>query len=190
MIEQLLLKYKFELLLIDLACLYTYLFGIIWSIFFPKKRIWPPPKKWSWQYLLTWILFLIIFPLNILFIFIDWDTWIISTPFRFHLAIPLIILGTILFFWGIITLGLKNTSGIRDQFITTGPYRFTRNPQYLGDIILFIGIIIFSNSIYVLVTNFLLSLIFVITPWAEEVWLEEQYGNNYIEYKKKVPRFL
>ncbi|MHA1336478.1 MAG: methyltransferase family protein [Promethearchaeota archaeon] len=114
----------------------------------------------------------------------------ISTPFRFHLAIPLIILGTILFFWGIITLGLKNTSGIRDQFITTGPYRFTRNPQYLGDIILFIGIIIFSNSIYVLVTNFLLSLIFVITPWAEEVWLEEQYGNNYIEYKKKVPRFL
>ncbi len=74
MIEQLLLKYKFELLLIDLVCLYIYLFGIIWSIFFPKKRIWPPPKKWSWQYLLTWILFLIIFPLNILFIFVDWDT--------------------------------------------------------------------------------------------------------------------
>ena len=32
-------------------------FGIVISIFFPKRRIWPPPKKDSWQFWVSWILF-------------------------------------------------------------------------------------------------------------------------------------
>lgn len=181
---------KIELFIIDLICLYILLIGITWSIIFPKKRIWPPPKKGSWQHLLTWLLFYIIFGLNAIFIIIDWDSWIFLSPLRFLIAIPLIILGIILFSWGIHSLGTKNTSGIKNEFITIGPYRFTRNPQYLGDIILFLGITILANSIYLLITHILLSVVFVITPWAEESWLEEQYGEIYLEYKKKVPRFL
>ena len=55
---------------------------------------------------------------------------------------------------------------------------------------LFIGIIIFINSIYGLITHILLTIVFIMTPWAEEVWLEEEYGEEYLEFKKKVPRFL
>ena len=95
-----------------------------------------------------------------------------------------------LFSWGFATLGTKNTSGIKNQFISKGPYRYTRNPQYLGDNILFLGIIILSNSFITLITHALLILIFLITPWAEERWLEEQYGEIYKEYKKVVPRFI
>ncbi|MHA1439238.1 MAG: methyltransferase family protein [Promethearchaeota archaeon] len=181
---------KTELFLIDLICLYILLIGVTWSVLFPKRRIWPPPKKALWQYILTWFLFYFVFFLNALLFFLDWDSWIILSPYRFFLAIPLIILGSMLVSWGIHTLGTKNTSGIKDQFITQGPYRYTRNPQYLGDIVLFLGITIFANSLFLVITHLLLSLVFVITPWAEESWLEEQYGEPYLEYKKHTPRFL
>ena len=181
---------KFELFLVDLVCLYILLIGITWSVSFPKRRIWPSPKKASWQYFITWLLFYIIFSLNFILVFVDWNSWIFSNPFRFLIAIPLIILGSLLVSCGISTLGTKNTSGIKKQFITLGPYRYTRNPQYLGDIILFLGITILANSLYVLIIHVLLSFVFIITPWAEESWLEDQYGEIYLEYKKQTPRFL
>jgi protein-S-isoprenylcysteine O-methyltransferase Ste14 len=165
---------KFELFLVDLVCLYILLIGITWSISFPKRRIWPPPKKASWQYFITWVLFYIVFSLNFILVFVDWNSWIFSNPFRFLIAIPLIILGSLLVSCGISTLGTS----------------YTRNPQYLGDIILFLGITIFANSLYVLIIHVLLSFVFIITPWAEESWLEEQYGEIYLEYKKQTPRFL
>lgn len=171
-------------------CLYILLIGVTWSILVPKKRIWPPPKKTSWQYYLTWVLFCIVFLLNFLLVLLDWNSWIFTESIRFFIAFPLIIWGGMLFSWGIITLGTKNTSGIKDQFIKKGPYRYTRNPQYLGDNILFFGIIILSNSLFSLITHALLILVFLITPWAEESWLEEQYNEIYKEYKKEIPRFI
>ena len=182
--------WKFVIFLIDLFCLYFLLIGVTWSVIFPKRRIWPPPKKTSWQYILTWLLFYLVFLLNFVLLLLDWNSWIFTESFRFFIAIPLIILGGMLVSWGIITLGTKNTSGIKDQFITKGPYRYTRNPQYLGDNILFFGIIIMSNSLITLITHALLILVFLITPWAEERWLEEQYNEIYKEYKKVVPRFI
>jgi protein-S-isoprenylcysteine O-methyltransferase Ste14 len=108
---------------------------------------------------------------------------------RFLIGIPLIIIGTFLFSWGVKTLGIKNTSGIKERFIQSGPYQFTRNPQYLGGIIFFFGMIITTNSLYVLITHILLILVYIIAPLTEEIWLEEQYGEEYISYMKKVPRF-
>lgn len=181
---------KFVLFLVDLVCLYILLIGSSWSVFFPKKRIWPPPKKASWQYFITWILFYIVFSLNFVILILDWNNWIFSHNYRFFIAIPFIILGSFLFLWGIVTLGTKNTSGIKNQFITLGPYRYTRNPQYLGDILLFLGLTILANSLYLLILHAILSFIFVITTWAEEKWLEEQYGEIYLKYKTQTQRFL
>jgi protein-S-isoprenylcysteine O-methyltransferase Ste14 len=169
---------------------YLLLIGIVWSVAFPQKRIWPPPDKRSWQYRVTWILFYLAFILNAAFIFLDWNSWIFTQSSRFLLGIPLAVIGTLLVSWGISTLGTKNTSGLKDGFITTGPYRFTRNPQYLGDMLLFIGLILISNSLYLLITNFLLILVFAMTPWAEEVWLEKRYGDEYKNYKQITSRFL
>jgi protein-S-isoprenylcysteine O-methyltransferase Ste14 len=92
--------------------------------------------------------------------------------------------------WGIITLGLENTHGRRGGFITGGPYRFTRNPQYLGDIVLLIGLMLIANSVAVIVINLLIILSFILMPFAEEIWLEEQYGEAYLQFKARTPRFL
>lgn len=29
--------------------------GAVWSVVVPGKRLWPPPGRRSWQYLLTWV---------------------------------------------------------------------------------------------------------------------------------------
>ncbi len=175
---------------VDLVILYVLLIGIGWSVAFPNRRVWPPPKKWSWQYTLTWVLFYIAFILNGFLVLIDWNSWLFTYNSRFFLGIPIVVIGSLLFSWGLASLGTKNTSGLKERFIIKGPYKFTRNPQYLGDLILFAGIILISNSFYVLITHVLLILVFSITPLAEEVWLEETYGEDYKKYKKITPRFL
>lgn len=181
---------KVPLFIIDLVALYLLLAGIVWSVAFPHKRIWPPPNKRSWQYKVTWVLFYLVFILNASFIFLDWNSWIFTQSSRFLLGIPLAIIGGLLVSWGIYTLGTKNTSGLKGGFITAGPYRYTRNPQYLGDMLLFTGMVLISNSLYVLITHVLLILVFAITPLAEEVWLEDIYGEDYQRYKQNTSRFL
>ena len=181
---------KEYLFVTDLVVHYLLLVGIGWSIAFSDKRIWPPPRRNSWQHTITWILFYLAFALNGALIFIDWNSWLFQSNARFLLGIPLAIFGSLLVSWGIVTLGAKNTSGDKGGFISDGPYRFTRNPQYLGDMLLFIGLILISNSLYLSIANMLLTLVFAMTPWAEEVWLEKTYGDEYKNYKNSTPRFL
>lgn len=176
--------------IINLAALLLLLIGIFWSISNPGARIWPPPSKKSWQYLLTWILFYLVFGLNILLIFLDWNNWRFTGSARFIIGIPLVLSGAFLFIWGIKTLGIHNTSGSAAGFVRSGPYRFTRNPQYLGDMILFIGLSLCANSLYLWITHILLIMVFIATPIAEEDWLKEQYGEVYKKYLGKSSRFL
>ena len=76
-----------------------------------------------------------------------------------------------------------------DRFVASGPYRFTRNPQYLGDNILFFGVSIIANSLLLWIAHALLILVFVMAPLTEERWLEDQYGQAYREYRRKIRRF-
>lgn len=174
----------------DVVVHYLLLLAMVWSIAFPSKRIWPPPNKQSWQYILIWTLFYLALTLNILLLVLDWNSWIVPSQVRVFVGIPVIIIGSLLVTWGFATLGIKNTSGIKNEFIIDGPYRFTRNPQYLGDMILFAGISLLSNSIYVSIVHVLGGIVFLIAPLTEEVWLEEQYGDQYAQYKNVTARLL
>ncbi|MBT3313407.1 MAG: DUF1295 domain-containing protein [Anaerolineae bacterium] len=175
---------------LDVSVLYILLLGAVWSIAFSSKRIWPPPKKQSWQYILTWVCFYLVFLLNALLIVWDWNSWIINDPIRLLIGIPVTIVGALLVTWGISTLGSRNTSGLQDKFVDSGPYRYTRNPQYLGDSIMFIGLSITANSLFLWITHGLLILVFLIAPFAEEIWLEKRYGDEYLNYKNNTSRFF
>ena len=83
-----------------------------------------------------------------------------------------------------------NSSGLKGGFVSSGPFRFTRNPQYLGDIILLVGVGMIANSLLLWIAHALLILVFVIAPLTEEPWLEDQYGRVYREYRRDIPRFL
>ena len=175
---------------VAVAILIASLAGAVWSAAVPARRIWPPPGRRSWQYFLAWAGFCAVCGINLLLLLVHWNSWVFQSPLRFVVGIPLALLGGMLAVWGVVTVGWKNTSGLKGGFVSDGPYRFTRNPQYVGDIVFFIGVGVIANSVFLWIAHLLLALVFVVALLTEEPWLEEQYGNAYREYRRRVPRFL
>ena len=48
--------------------------------------------------------------------------------------------------WGIIALGWANSSRLNCESISSGPYRLTRNPQCVGNIVFHVGVSTAANS--------------------------------------------
>lgn len=163
--------------------------GAVWSIAFPRRRIYPMPRPDVWYYAM-WGLFGFIFASNPLFVVLDWNAGLFTSALRFWLAIPLALLGAALVTWGIATLGARRTSGLPQGLVAQGPYLLTRNPQYVGDLLLFAGIALLANSGVVAVTHLLTAGVLLLAPFAEEPWLENEYGTAYVAYRQRVPRYL
>jgi protein-S-isoprenylcysteine O-methyltransferase Ste14 len=87
-------------------------------------------------------------------------------------------------------IGIKQMFGLKGNLIVQGPFRFSRNPEYLGFISLLISGLIISGSIYVFYVNFIGITWFLLAPLTEEKWLYEQFGESYARYTNKVPRFF
>ncbi len=164
--------------------------SVLWSIFFSSKRIWPPPSKQSWKYKIFWYFFYLGVLLDSVLIFLEFNIWIVPNEMRYFIGLPLILIGTSIVSYGIYTLGIKNTYGLENGFTDKSPYKYTRNPQYLGDIILILGLILFVNSLNLTVLFLLAIIIFMIMPFSEEIWLEEKYKDEYTAYKNKTSRFI
>ncbi len=182
-------NFTYTLFATDVAILIVRLAGVLWSIAVPDKRIWPPPRRRSWQWVLTWICYSAVCGLNLALLFLDWNAWRFPSSLRFVAGIPPVLLGGLIAVWGVITLGGQNSAGLKCGFVLAGPYRFTRNPQYVGDVTIFVGVSLIANSLFLWVTHGLLSFVFVLAPIAEERWLEQQYGQAYRQYRRAIPRF-
>ena len=75
--------------------------------------------------------------------------------------------------------------------VTTGMYRFSRNPMYLGLLLLLTGWSIYLGAVSAILLLPLFVLVLTkmqIQP--EEIILEELFGQSYIEYKLKVHRWI
>ncbi|MFQ5832540.1 MAG: methyltransferase family protein [Candidatus Thorarchaeota archaeon] len=164
--------------------------GLLISIISPKYRVWPPPHKRSWQFWYVWILAIIGMVGVPIIGIIDWGSLHIGGPVIAVAGITLIATGMALAVWGVRTLSSDQSMGMKGEFITRGPYRYTRNPQYLGDVLLMIGIVLVTDSVMALVTGTLAILWFLLAPLAEEPWLSEQFGEEYEQYCRRVPRFV
>lgn len=76
------------------------------------------------------------------------------------------------------------------KLITTGIYNISRNPYFLSYDILFLGYILIFPSIILIVLYVLLVVIFHKMILEEEEYLKSVHNMNYIEYKRKVNRYL
>jgi protein-S-isoprenylcysteine O-methyltransferase Ste14 len=75
--------------------------------------------------------------------------------------------------------------------VQTGPYRFSRNPIYLAFSLLQLGIAIWINSVWLLVTLVgAVALIHYVVIGREEQYLERRFGDQYLDYKASVRRWL
>jgi protein-S-isoprenylcysteine O-methyltransferase Ste14 len=72
-----------------------------------------------------------------------------------------------------------------------GPYKVSRNPMYLSELVLWLGWAAYYGSAAVLIGCLFLFAMFNFfgVPWEERV-LEARFGDAYLQYKSKVPRWL
>ena len=108
-------------------------------------------------------------------------------------ALGCLLLGAIFRVWGTAYLGSGVMSGFSmqgDQFIAAGPYRYVRNPLYLGGWLLAAGVSILmppSGAAFFLVSYSIFVLILI---FAEERFLSAKQGDGYRQYRRRVPRLL
>jgi protein-S-isoprenylcysteine O-methyltransferase Ste14 len=75
--------------------------------------------------------------------------------------------------------------------VTTGPYRLTRNPAYLGMALVYIGIALLAGALWVLVPlPVVLIVIDRMVIALEERYLERKFGREYLDYKDGVRRWV
>ena len=160
------------------------------SIAAPKRRIWPPPSRHSWQFYSTWVGSWIALSGAFLLAVLDENSLRLSSTVRFGVGVPLLLTGAALIGWGSRTLSLHASIGLGGQLIRGGPYRWSRNPQYVGVCAYLAALTILSGSQLAAVACLAISLWFLMAPFAEEPWLAEQFGAEYEEYRRTVPRFL
>ncbi|MBR9698978.1 isoprenylcysteine carboxylmethyltransferase family protein [Candidatus Woesearchaeota archaeon] len=137
------------------------------------------------------LLFLITFSLLHIF----YPVWkIISFPYTL-MGILITVLGFI-FMMKAHSLFRKAGTGVSHAHstttvVTTGPYTLTRNPMYIGMIAILFGFATFAGS---LISFFApLTLFFILNTFyvpREEQKMEKQFGKRYLNYKKKVRRWL
>ena len=77
------------------------------------------------------------------------------------------------------------------HIITTGVYAYSRNPIYLAFCLITVGIALLVNSVWVFVSMFPSAyLIYLIAIKKEEAYLAAKFGQEYLDYKESVSRWL
>jgi protein-S-isoprenylcysteine O-methyltransferase Ste14 len=79
----------------------------------------------------------------------------------------------------------------QSYLLSQGPYAFTRHPMYLSELVLLLGWALFYGSVVVLIGFVVAVVVFnVLNVPLEERALERRFGEDYRQYKSKVPRWL
>jgi protein-S-isoprenylcysteine O-methyltransferase Ste14 len=104
---------------------------------------------------------------------------------------PFFISGAFFGIKGVLQTTLKVAETHRPtKIVTTGVYSIVRHPQYLGGILAHIGFSFLLSATYSLLsTPLIITLIYVISM-KEERELTKEFGQKYINYKKKTPMFF
>ncbi|MBP6031073.1 MAG: isoprenylcysteine carboxylmethyltransferase family protein [Sphingobium sp.] len=75
--------------------------------------------------------------------------------------------------------------------VDTGIYRFTRNPMYVGMALLYAGLALgFASGAALLLLPVVLVIIQTQVIAREERYMEAKFGANYLDYKRRVRRWV
>lgn len=74
---------------------------------------------------------------------------------------------------------------------TAGPYAYTRNPLYLGNFLLCIGVMFLTESfVFLVLSGPIFWTLYLPLIFSEEAFLQQQFGTDYLAYRQTVPRIL
>ena len=109
------------------------------------------------------------------------------------LAIAFGVAGAALRVWGTayLSASVVHSSAMHgDQVMASGPYRYLRNPLYLGSYLLGLSIAILMPPSGAVVFAVLIGVFYFRLILGEEAFLAGQAGDSYLTYKKQVPRLI
>jgi protein-S-isoprenylcysteine O-methyltransferase Ste14 len=120
--------------------------------------------------------------------------WVVPPLLRVS-GLPLVILGFMLGVGALIAFRrvrkLHRLHASATRLVTLGIYRFTRNPVYLGFVLMLVGLLLNAGSYWGILLAPILVFLFnrlVIEP--EEVFLTQKFGDEYRSYQSKVRRWI
>ena len=134
--------------------------------------------------------------------------WVSGRPFPWAPGLPwmiiasvLMITGLVLSIWAIVHMKRVGEGNPFDAYnhevaprtkhlMTDGPYRISRNPMLLGVYIYDIGVLIWLSSWWPLVVFAVEVILLTLQVRSEERRLVADFGDEYIAYKQKVPRYF
>lgn len=114
-----------------------------------------------------------------------------ENPVQLYLGLAVSIMGLLATLSIMAHLGFGTTVGQQPGEVRkTGPYRRSRNPQLLTYLLLLSGMVILYPSVQAAAWILLFAIIGYIMVITEEEHLNNLFGEKYIEYSRKVPRFI
>ena len=89
------------------------------------------------------------------------------------------------------TSGRNTENQVAESLNTSGIYSTVRHPLYLGNYLMWIGIVVFThNFAFVIIVSLLYWLYYERIMFAEERFLEKKFGQIYMDWSLKVPAFI
>lgn len=121
-----------------------------------------------------------------------------SNPNIYTIVVGLVfvVLGEFIRIWANAWAGseTRTTGGVGGTYlVVSGPYAYVRNPLYIGNILIYLGLGIMSYAIFPYLQ--IIALLFFIYQYnliikEEEKFLRNKFGIDYEDYCKNVNRFL
>ena len=103
-------------------------------------------------------------------------------------------LGDMIFLVSVLCMKDSWRAGIPDKdrtkLVTTGIYRYSRNPAFLGFDFMYVGLLLMHFNLSMLVVSAFAIIMLHLQILQEERYLTEIYGDSYREYRKHVFRYL
>ncbi len=89
------------------------------------------------------------------------------------------------------TSGRNTEQQVAEQLNSTGIYSMVRHPLYLGNYMMWIGIVLFTKNIsFAIIVSLLFWIYYERIMFAEERFLERKFGDDYLNWSLKAPAFL
>jgi protein-S-isoprenylcysteine O-methyltransferase Ste14 len=104
-------------------------------------------------------------------------------------------LGVAFLVWGLATLYSAGTTiqpnRRSDTLVTHGAFRFRRNPIYMGEVLIFLGLAEATGNIWLAVMAPVFAVgVLVLAILPEERHLEARFGQAYLDYKERTRRWF
>ncbi|HLE95734.1 MAG TPA: isoprenylcysteine carboxylmethyltransferase family protein [Candidatus Thermoplasmatota archaeon] len=140
-------------------------------------------------------MFFLVPALLLLLLEMPWPTTLLAPPWRWILGGSLLASWVALQGWAAVTMTRAGTTPLPARPTTAivdgGPYRFTRNPMYVSFALMTAGIAVLAGSAWALAA---VPVGVAGITWGaiqrEERYLERKFGDAYLQYKRRVRRWI